>query len=102
MGIREIANDWLRSYLSERKQYLETHGEKSPLEIIESGVAQGSIVGPILFCIYINYIQNAASLFIFCFADDMTASYSSNDMHDLFNNMNTEAMNHWFRANKLL
>ena len=60
-------------------------------------------MGPILFLIYINDIQNAASLSILCFADDTTASYSSNDMYNLFNYMNTEleAMNHWFIANKL-
>ena len=103
MGIRGLANDWLKSYLSERKQYLEIHDEKSPLETIKCGVPRGSILGPILFLIYINDIQSATSLPLLCFADDTTVCYSAHDTYDLYSTMNNEleAMNQWFRANKL-
>jgi hypothetical protein len=103
MGIRGIANEWFKSYLSERKQYLEIHNEKSTLESIKCGVPQGSILGPILFLIYINDIKNSTSLSVLCFADDTTVSYSSHDIPNLYNTMNREleALNQWFRANKL-
>ena len=79
MGIRGLANDWFKSYLSERKQYLESHDEKSPLETIKCGVPQGSILGPILFLIYINDIKSATSLSLLCFADDTTVCCSAHD-----------------------
>ena len=103
MGIRGLANDWFKSYLSERKQYLEIHDEKSPLETIKCGVPQGSILGPILFLIYINDIKSATSLPLRCFADDTTVCYSAHDTYDLYSTRNNEleAMNQWFRANKL-
>ena len=103
MGIRGIANEWFKSYLSERKQYLEIHSEQSTLEGIKCGVPQGSILGPILFLIYINDIKNSTSLSVLCFADDTTVSYSSHDIPNLYNTMNNEleALNQWFRANKL-
>ena len=53
-GIRGVANLWLRSYLSKRVQYVEFEGHKSQSVQIECGVLQGSILGPLLYLIYVN------------------------------------------------
>ncbi len=77
LGIRGVANSWFKNYLSGRKQYMEIYGNKSALETIACGVPQGSILGPILFLIYINDISNSTPLSILSFADDTTVSISS-------------------------
>ena len=103
LGIRGIANTWFKNYLSNRKQYMELNGIKSSLAKITCGVPQGSILGPILFLIYVNDICNATPLNILSFADDTTISTSSHNIHTLYNKMNTELaqLDDWFRANKL-
>ena len=72
-GIHNTALDWFNSYLSQRYQYVEylnCHSSKLP---ITTGVPQGSILGPLLFNIYINDINKASTVFDFeLYADDTT------------------------------
>ena len=53
-GIRGVAHKWFGSYLNNREQYVEYAGTKSELNNITCGIPQGSILGPLLFLLYIN------------------------------------------------
>ena len=53
-GIRGIANNWIRSYLQDRQQFCTYMGKKSTMKYMKCGVPQGSILGQLLFLIYIN------------------------------------------------
>ena len=70
-GIRGNANSLIKSYLSNGTQHIEVLGEKSDPLMIKYGVPQGSVLGPLLFLLYINDISNCSNLGIFVlFADD--------------------------------
>ena len=58
-GVRGRANDWFKSYLSNRLQYVSVNGFHSKNEVMKYGVPQGSVLGPLLFLIYINNLRNA-------------------------------------------
>ena len=53
-GVQGLCNDWFKSYLSDRKQIVSINGYNSDLTPVDCGVAQGSVLGPLLFLIYIN------------------------------------------------
>ena len=70
-GISETSLKWFQSYITNRKQYVQFQNVKSNLATISTGVPQGSIIGPLLFIIYINDLSNATSFFNpMIYADD--------------------------------
>ena len=73
MGLRGITLKWVASYLNNRKQYVSFLNENSSYADVVCGVPQGSILGPLLFILYINDICNISNYFGFTlFADDTT------------------------------
>ena len=103
-GVRGTAHKWFQSYFSNRKQCVDVKGNLSEFDSIEHGVAQGSILGPLLFLIYINDIINSSSYVRFLlFADDTSIFCSDKDPKQLKKIVNQELSNisNWLKANKL-
>ena len=102
-GFNGISNTWFRNYLSERMQFVSIDGVNSPLLEMKFGVPQGSVLGPILFLIFINDLPNATDFFTLLFADDTTFQCSSNNLQDLFDlaNQELEKAAVWFQVYKL-
>ena len=96
---------WFKSYLSNRKQCIlikESHVSK--LEDVTCGAPQGSILGPLLFLIYINDLYKTSKrINTIMFLDDTNFFYSNKDIKYLFNTMNKDLsrMETWLNANKL-
>ena len=75
-GIRGIAHKWFLSYLTNRQQYVDINGYKSTRMKISCGVPQGSILGPLLFLIFVNDMANVSKLLhLILFADDTNIFY---------------------------
>ena len=103
-GIRGIVNDWFDSYLSGRSQTIEIDSYISSKESLSCGVPQGSVLGPLLFLLYINDITKASDIFnFFLFADDTNLLYANKDLDLLESTVNAELIKvcDWITANKL-
>ena len=102
-GIRGRTNNWFKSYLSNRKQFLSINGYDSGLAEIKCGVAQGSVLGPLPFLLYINDLNQAIK---FCkvhhFADDTNLLYLGKAIKKLNKLVNYDLKNllYWLNANK--
>ena len=79
-GVRGVALDLFTSYLSNRQQLTKIDESVSVLDIIEWGVPQGSVLGPLLFLIFINDIPLASELLTWLFADDTVLVESASSL----------------------
>jgi hypothetical protein len=95
--------EWFRHYLSDCKQFVFLNGKCSSLLNILLGVPQGSILGPLLFLIYINDLPAASSLPSSLFADDTKLFASGPDIHALtaFVNEEFQKVVQYFRLHKM-
>ena len=102
-GVRGITNNWFRSYLSGRLQYVEIDGYKSKTVSINLGVPQGSILGPLLYLIYVNDIGNSCDGNILSYADDTTLFLSHSNTDILYRNANEQvgSLFELFNSNRL-
>ena len=90
-GIRGIARDWVVSCLTNRKQVVFVNGSISDQLNAPCGVPQGSVLGPLLFLVYINDFHNSSKLFDFhLFADDDNLFYKNRNLIELARNVNIE------------
>ena len=103
-GIRGNAHSLIGSYLSNRKQYVSVLGESSDELPVVFSVPQGSVLGPLLFIIYINDIYNSTSVGKFVlFADDTNIFVADKCKLKVFEKANRilESINSYMRCNLL-
>ena len=102
-GIRGNVLELFKSYLSDRFQFVSLENSSSSLIRILFGVPQGSILGPLLFLIYINDLPLATNFFIKLFADDTFLCAENENIDQLENTVNFELKKvyDWLASNKL-
>ena len=103
-GFRGIAHKWFSSYLTGRLQYVCIENYKSVLNPTNYGVPQGSILGRLLYLLYVNDIYESTDNPILSYADDTSLIINDSNMINLFKRAN-DALHElfiWFCANKLL
>ena len=103
-GIRGCALSWFRSYLSHRFQYVIYNGSQSSQQLIKCGVPQGSILGPLLFLVYINDLCIVCkSIEPVLFADDTNLFSSGSNASSLQDGVNNDLaiIAEWLKVNKL-
>ena len=103
-GVDGSELDWFKSYLTNRKQFVSVGGCSSSLLEISLGVPQGSILGPLLFLIYINDLPLSSKFLSLLFADDTTLLFTHDDIKQLTAIVNNEFRKvcEFFRTNRLV
>ena len=102
-GVKNTSNLWFKNYLYEREQFVSINGTESQRTKMLCGVPQGSVLGPLLFLLFINDLPEATDFLTLLFADDTTFQVSGVDLNQLFGiaNSELEKASVWFKANKL-
>ena len=103
-GIRGPVNEWFSSYLNGRVQTTQIDKQISSKRNVLTGIPQGSVLGPLLFLIYINDIYNSSEkLSFYLFADDTNLLYADKDLKSLESVINIELQKvcDWLNVNKL-
>ena len=101
-GIRDTSLTWIESYLSNRKQSVKLNRVNSKYEQVSCGVPQGSILGPLLFIIYVNDMHVAVqSSIMHHFADDTNIIFSAKNPNKIAKTLNRDLLFEWLCANRL-
>ena len=103
-GIRGCINKWFQSYLSDRKQFVSINGFNSKESNMEHGVPQGSVLGPLLFLLYINDLNlSIKNSLTYHFADDTNLLKIANSYKKIQKSLNIDLKNlvSWLLANKI-
>lgn len=103
LGMDPLGVKWLASYLTDRDQRVEVNGTMSEAKPIGCGVPQGSILGPLLFLLYINDMRDACSCKLFLYADDSALLIAHKDLGTLQRRLGEELSNVsiWLADNRL-
>ena len=103
-GVRGISNEWFRSYLNGRRQFVSINGFESESIGTDIGVPQGSVLGPLLFLIYINDLHHAIkNSIVHHFADDTNLLHINDSLKKLNKLLNADlkSLCNWLKANKI-
>ena len=103
IGFSKKAIAWFKLYLSDRTFKVNINNHFSDLSKISSGIPQGSILGPILFLLFVNHIPQAVNPDLFLHADDSGLTFQRKDVHTIEHQLNKDFANlcQWFEDNKL-
>ena len=103
IGFRETAIEWYKSYLEDRYFVVNVEGSTSQKAELNCGVPQGSILGPLIFLIYVNDMSQAVNCDLYLYADDSCLVYTGRDVSSIEDtlNKNFNSLCDWFVENRL-
>ena len=104
IGFRGSSHDYVSSYISDRKQYVQVGQFQSNEQLINKGIPQGSVLGPLLFCLYINDIVDAVEADVVLFADDAAFFVSAHTLLLLYSKLHKllSDLSKYLKVNKLV
>ena len=103
MGFDASSASWFRSYLSGRFQAVDINGIISSFQKVNCGVPQGSILGPLLFLLYVNDMQGAVTCTLLLYADDSALVISGKNLVTIERQLSLqlESVSDWLVDNRL-